>query len=253
MTRSRGVDRRRSARATSTPTTRAALVRRARRVPAAAAAPIRVQRLHHSARRRSRDGVPGPCSSLARARPLPAAPRARRRRGRVLAAFAVHWTRRRRPRGAGHLPDAADDSAQAVRVELARSEDALRGLRGLFVASDSVRRNEFRRYVGALELPRRLSEPARRDLHRLGAVPATSSASSPRSAPTARRSSRVRRAPSDAPAGVARARSPHRHLHEPAETSNVKLGFEVSRRADRARAQDRSRDTGGATLTAASR
>ncbi|MEA2289195.1 MAG: hypothetical protein QOD55_1192, partial [Solirubrobacteraceae bacterium] len=50
---------------------------------------------------------------------------------------------------------AVADSTRAVRSELARSEDALGGVAGLFDASSDVGRAEFHTYVSSLDLSRR--------------------------------------------------------------------------------------------------
>ncbi len=144
--------------------------------------------------------------------------------------------------------DAADESAKAVTAELERSENALRGLRGLFVASDSVRRADFRRYVEALQLPERY--PSLRGLTFVASVPPGDVAGFT----AAQRADHapgftVRRAPSTlAPAPPA----PDRRIVtfiEPFQTSNTRLGYDLSRRAETRAAQDRARDIGAGTLT----
>ncbi len=164
-----------------------------------------------------------------------------------LAAFAV-WRGVVDRESEATFRDAVDDSAQAVSVELSRSGDALRGLRGLFVPSDTVRRAEFRRYVGALELQE--AYPALRGLTYISSLrPGDVERFVAEQRADGEPFFTVRTSPSTlAPAPPA----PDRRIItfiEPGETSNAKLGFDLSRRADSRAAQDRSRDTGGATLT----
>jgi signal transduction histidine kinase len=164
-------------------------------------------------------------------------------------ALAVHWTGIVEREAQVAFAGASQDGAQAVRAELARSEDALRGLNGLFAASDKVSREEFRRYVRTLELPDR--HPSLRGVTFIASVPPAGVAGFAAAQRADGASDfRVRRAPSNVPPAPP---APDRRIvtfTEPAETPGVKLGFEVSRRATARLAQDRSRDTGGTTLTA---
>jgi signal transduction histidine kinase len=155
-----------------------------------------------------------------------------------------------RDRTEGEFRTAAAESTRAVRSELARSEDALRGAVGLFAASSGVGRTEFRTYVRSLDLSRRY--PSMQGITYVSSVPADDL---PRFVAEQRRDGApgfaVKLAPDSDPRLVTR---DQRRIVTFEETTApgppLNLGYDVSARVGARGAQDRARDTGKAAMTA---
>ncbi len=76
--------------------------------------------------------------------------------GIVLSAVASYWTANQLEREAkANFENAVSDARDAVESRIHAYADVLRGVRGLFIASDFVSRSEFREYIDSLELNRR--------------------------------------------------------------------------------------------------
>jgi diguanylate cyclase (GGDEF)-like protein/PAS domain S-box-containing protein len=76
--------------------------------------------------------------------------------GIVLSAAASYWTANQVGREARlKFETAVNDASDAVESRIHAYSDVLLGVRGLFIASDSVSRGEFRDYIDSLELNRR--------------------------------------------------------------------------------------------------
>jgi signal transduction histidine kinase len=145
---------------------------------------------------------------------------------------------------------AAADSTRAVRSELARSEDALRGAAGLFGASSRLGRTEFRTYVRSLGLTSRY--PSMQGITYVSSVP---TGDLPRFVAEQRRDGApgfaVKLAPdSDPRLGTGKERRIVTFEETTAGGPPLNLGYDVSARVGARGAQDRARDTGKAALTA---
>jgi signal transduction histidine kinase len=165
-------------------------------------------------------------------------------------ALAIHWECTVAARDRADFDAAVHDSSVALGSELKRTEDALRGVDGLFGASHGITRSEFRRYVRALDMPARY--PSIRGIAYVSAVPTRSLAqfiAAQRRGGAPRFT--VRLAPGSDPnlAGALL-----RRIVTYAEPNTTPLagrpGRDVTARRPARVAQDSARDTGRAALTA---
>jgi signal transduction histidine kinase len=163
-------------------------------------------------------------------------------------AVALRWDAGVQERARADFDDAVKESTQAIDGEVARSEDALRGLRAFVYASREVHADEFQRYVDSLDLAARY--PSVRGVVFVSAVPARRIAAF--AAAQRREGARgftVRLAPgSDPRLAGARVRRIVTFVDR-ANGSSSRAGNDITARPSRP-AQDRSRDTGRAALTA---
>jgi CHASE1-domain containing sensor protein len=163
---------------------------------------------------------------------------------------ALHFQAAAHDRTEREFETAVGESTGAVRSEVARSEDALRGVRGLFGAGADVRRAEFRAYVTSLALSERF--PSMLGITYVSSVPA---ADLERFEARQRRDGAPRFAISLAPESDRRLQAlDRRRIVAFEETTGLAppltLGYDVTARTGARAAQDHSRDTGRATLTA---
>jgi signal transduction histidine kinase len=165
-------------------------------------------------------------------------------------ALAVRWERGIAARDRVAFDAAVHDSSVAMGSEFQRTEDALRGVDGMFGSSRNVTRAEFRRYVRSLDMGARY--PSIRGIAFVSAVPTRSLA---QFIATQRRSGApgfaVRRAPGSDPT-LADAMLRRIVTYAEPHTSPLagRPGNDITARRAARVAQDTARDTGAAAITA---
>src|SRR5690349_11912388 len=87
-------------------------------------------------------------------------------------ALAARWEHTIAVRDRAGFDAAVHDSSVAMGSEMQRTEDALRGVEGMFAASRGVTRAEFARYVASLDM--RARYPSIRGIAFVSAVPTRS-------------------------------------------------------------------------------
>src|SRR3954465_9918896 len=88
------------------------------------------------------------------------------------AALALQWQKTIAGRERTEFDGAVRESTAAIGSEFQRTEDALRGIRGLFASSDHVKASEFHAYVRSLDTAQRF--PSIRAIAYTSAVPTRS-------------------------------------------------------------------------------
>jgi CHASE1-domain containing sensor protein len=163
--------------------------------------------------------------------------------------LALRWDAGVRERSRADFDDAVHESTVAIQGEVDRSEDALRGLRAFFYASSEVRGDEFHRYVDSLDLAARY--PSVRGVVFVSAVPARRVGAF---AAAQRRQGvpgfTVRPAPGSDPRLAGSRLRRIVTFVDRANGSSSRPGNDITARRPSRPAQDRSRDTGRAALTA---
>ncbi len=133
-------------------------------------------------------------------------------------------------------------SRDAVRTRLADSELALRGAKGLYAASKSVERHEWKTYVAGLELKEKF--PGLRGVSFIAAVPKAQLADF-------LKVTRDDNTPGYEikPVGEREEMRPIKYF-EPAEVGQEAIGFDTATLPEAVEAQNRARDTGAVALSA---
>jgi signal transduction histidine kinase len=193
---------------------------------------------------------------------MPAAPHTRRRARLAVwlpvlillagaagsAVLALEWQRSIDTRDRTEFDGAVAESTAAVASEFQRTEDVLRGIRGVFASSRNVMAPEFRDYVASLNMRERFPS-----VHAIAFTSAVPTRDLAQFAAAQRRAGNPRFAITTAPGSDPRLKGDMLRrivtFVEPPSTAAGRPGYDVwGLRAPRA-AHDRATDTGGAALS----